>query len=639
MNKKILLLLASSVISAGIIANGNCVNAKLNVYPSNGAIMEQSMPDFNKEIKEIMNSKTPSVSKLLDGVALYGDNGNFTVADQYFAGLYEALYALKQSDKMQFDRYIKICADKFLDMSDNNPTSAAAKYYLFKIMQLSENYDLAFQAIRKCITLDSNSPVYQFELANLYSETNQYVKAIKIYNKLIAYYPREEEFRLALADAYEKKGMYKEAVKEYRVAAAFVPEDDCIVTNLVQAKIDEKQSRDLFNDYAKRILENLDITTETYHPYVKDGAGTVISLKQNETIVPTEVLTAENTETVNAQQNVSKEVLMENNQSSDGKYYIYGQKVVTNTEKFTFAPGTSNNNVVVSNSQNLALQNMTETKPEKNIFEQNDKKSEVLVSDKAVKETKKKNSIFKKNKAETQPVSSNQELYIKANELMAQEEYQQVIDLLSKINPPTLRSLTTIASCYNSLGNSELALEYYKNAEKMAPDNAQILYSIAYMYYSLNDVENAKRYLERSLTIDPENSEAVKLNTYILQQDSNDVLNNAVSYLNSGNYTESKKILDELVKKDSTNFQAYYYLGHISYATKKYADAVQEFLKAIKLSPEYALSYYSLGLAYDKLQKFSDSLASYEKFVQMTSDDNKYTQYAKSRINTIKSRK
>ena len=96
--------------------------------------------------------------------------------------------------------------------------------------------------------------------------------------------------------------------------------------------------------------------------------------------------------------------------------------------------------------------------------------------------------------------------------------------------------------------------------------------------------------------------------------------------------------LEKSLVDNPTDFQAYYYLGHIAYATQKYEDSTRNFATAIKYNPEYALSYYSLGLAYDKLKEFNKSLAAYEQFLKMELDDNKYSQYAKTRINTIKSK-
>ena len=62
-------------------------------------------------------------------------------------------------------------------------------------------------------------------------------------------------------------------------------------------------------------------------------------------------------------------------------------------------------------------------------------------------------------------------------------------------------------------------------------------------------------------------------------------------------------------------------------------------MMAIKNNPNYALSYYSLGLAYDKLREYNRSQLAYEQFLKMELDENKYTQYAKTRVATIQSKK
>ena len=102
---------------------------------------------------------------------------------------------------------------------------------------------------------------------------------------------------------------------------------------------------------------------------------------------------------------------------------------------------------------------------------------------------------------------------------------------------------------------------------------------------------------------------------------------------------KDKKYLEKIVKENPSDFQAYYYLGHIGYATQKYEEATRNFSLAIQYNPEYALSYYSIGLAFDKLREFHHSLPAYEQFLKMETDDNKYTQYAKTRIATIRAKK
>lgn len=234
--------------------------------------------------------------------------------------------------------------------------------------------------------------------------------------------------------------------------------------------------------------------------------------------------------------------------------------------------------------------------------------------------------------------SSNTDLYIKANELMAQSRYEEVIGLLQKVQPATLRSITSIASCYNALGKPELAIEYYKQADKLSPENTQILYSIGYLYLAQNDTESAKKYADLALAADSSNVNAQELVKVLSQKDVNSEMNQAIAYMNQNDYKSAKKILDKFVKNTPEDFQVYYYLGHISYATAKYEDAVKNFGMAIRYNPEYPLSYYSIGLAFDKLKEFGKSRSAYEQFLQLETDENKYTQYAKTRINTIKSK-
>lgn len=786
MNRKLLLLLASSVLSTAVLINGSVVNAKLNVHPSNGAIIEQSIPDYTEELKAITSSKKSPILKLLDSTILYGDNGNYTEADEYFESLLGELIILKDSDEIQFNKYLKLCVDELIKLSESNSTSPCPKYYLFKMMELSDNYDLALASIKKCITLDKNNPVYKYELANLYCEMNQYEKAIRIYEDLKHQYPREKEFRVSLANAYKQFGAYDNAVREYRVATSFEPEDSDTVAALVNAatyarlaksnsfydpmKSEVAATRQTANTTPVTATTSVSSNTKpevvafgtnttsfsSSQPYttaIKDASGKHLSVKPASSTVKPTISNASNNydigmQTISQSDNIKnvrntvksnikpETTITDTVQTDSGKYnvqpknvknaamktrqprqtssssnkrimvsYVNGRKVVkivnvsqdtdvsqtlTNSansvsQQLVSANSSSYDNSGIEQSSSkgqysFASDNSGYNKENSDVFSSDssyttskynysdkdyysnrststptssmtisspqESQPNVYVSDKTGKKasTTSKTNKDKKQKtkstgASNQATNDNTEIYLKANELLAQNQYQQVIDLLLKINPPTLRSLTSIASCYNALGNSTAALEYYHKADKLSPDNSQILFSLAYIYFSKNDTETAKKYLTRSLQIDPNNANAIQLKNYMSQQDSNEDMNKAVSYMNSGNYADSKKILDKLAQTDSSNFQVYYYLGHICYATQKYADAVQDFLKAIKLNSEYSLSYYSLGLAYDKLKKFNDSLASYEKFIQMSTDDNKYTQYAKTRINTIKAKK
>jgi tetratricopeptide (TPR) repeat protein len=262
----------------------------------------------------------------------------------------------------------------------------------------------------------------------------------------------------------------------------------------------------------------------------------------------------------------------------------------------------------------------------------NDKKSKTVNKANTNKKTKAKTS--------QKPISENNtDLYIKANELLTQEKYQEAINVLEAVNPPTLRSLTVIASCYSALGQQQKSIDYYKEADKLSPNNTQILYSLGYLYYTEGNIAKAKEYVDMALTADNTNSNAQQLKQHLSQQNTNSTMNEAITLMNEGKYSESKKILEKSIATNPKDFQTYYYLGHIAYATNKYEEASRNFIMAIKYNPDYALSYYSLGLAYDKLKEFNHAQLAYERFLQIELDENKYTQYAKTRVSTIQAKK
>ena len=312
--------------------------------------------------------------------------------------------------------------------------------------------------------------------------------------------------------------------------------------------------------------------------------------------------------------------------------YQNGKRVIKMVNPNASALGSTSSPVANTQSSGQTVS----SQPTQTVDKKKDKKT-----DKKQK-TDKKVKNNKNTKVDNKPVTSSQEntdMYIRANELLTQEDYRGTIQVLEGVNPPTLRSLTIIASCYSALGQPQTAIEYYNRADSMSPNNTQILYSLAYLYYTRGDIQQAKKYVDASIAADPQNANAQQLKQHLSLQDSNEVMNQAVTYMNQGEYANAKKLMEKVVASNPNDFQAYYYLGHIAYATEKYEESTRNFMMAIKNNPNYALSYYSLGLAYDKLREFNRSQLAYEQFLKMELDENKYTQYAKTRVATIQSKK
>lgn len=63
-------------------------------------------------------------------------------------------------------------------------------------------------------------------------------------------------------------------------------------------------------------------------------------------------------------------------------------------------------------------------------------------------------------------------------------------------------------------------------------------------------------------------------------------LSNAIKLYKAGNYTECYLKLDNIIKKDPSNALAYYYMGMTSAQIGKNSEALENYEKAITLSPE-----------------------------------------------------
>lgn len=618
MNRKALFLLASAILSTGVVMT-NSVEAKVVDTHYNGAIIRQLQKENSKEYYQIMEKYNYDESDFdfqIDLIEYYEEHSDFAKADLLFEKL---VNMVKNADS-----YTKrVCIQKYRELLDKKlviQPNSPRYYYMLYIWEknFGKNYDFTMYNLKQALSLDRANVYYEYEYVKHFIGTSENDKAITMLKSLKKSQPREVEFRKSLAEAYKYAGEYEKAIREYRVALAFEPSNAEIVN----------------------AIENIysDDTNIKYSNNIQPVASTN-NLNGN-------MQTAVDKKNIKAKKNKNRNTKKINKQSKKKNKLNNGDITssnTTNTNSFSYPVeetddlGMNNPKYPLSDKEKYSFDASSLTNEKVSSVnkqaEQTEISSKVGAFTQTIDRNKMQSAVQKQSTA-----SLNTDVYIRANELMAQSRYEEVIALLQNIQPATLRSLTSIASCYNSLGQPEVAIDYYKQADKLSPQNTQILYSIGYLYLAKNDVESAKKYADLALAADSSNVNAQELVKVLSQKDTNSEMNQAIAYMNQNDYKSAKKILDKFVKANSEDFQVYYYLGHISYATAKYEDAVKNFGLAIRYNPEYPLSYYSIGLTFDKLKEFSKSRSAYEQFLQLETDENKYTQYAKTRVNTIKSK-
>lgn len=75
--------------------------------------------------------------------------------------------------------------------------------------------------------------------------------------------------------------------------------------------------------------------------------------------------------------------------------------------------------------------------------------------------------------------------------------------------------------------------------------------------------------------------------------------NNAVKYMNSGDYENAIDRLKSSIDLDDAKYETHYNLGIAYTKNEEYDDAIKEFEKVIELNPEYKMTYFAMAVAYE----------------------------------------
>ena len=239
------------------------------------------------------------------------------------------------------------------------------------------------------------------------------------------------------------------------------------------------------------------------------------------------------------------------------------------------------------------------------------------------------------------------------------------IQPILKITPTPTRTLGSYAQegeAHFISGNLEKAIEAYQDAVRVNPNDPELWAELARIQvYSTSQfttdqekkarLEEAFKSLDAGLAVDPEYSQLYAVKAFALdwygvssiagedwqdylgdgemaavkalQYDSTNAL--ALAYyaellIDQQKWVQAQQYINQALDRDSTLMDVHRVNGYVNESTANYEQAIEEYKKAIEITPNLNFLYISLGANYRKLANLSDITSVKNKYFDLALD-------------------
>ncbi len=179
----------------------------------------------------------------------------------------------------------------------------------------------------------------------------------------------------------------------------------------------------------------------------------------------------------------------------------------------------------------------------------------------------------------------------------------KVIQDQIEINPNNLENLYLMGRILFYIQNYESAINYFRKIIELKPDNWEVYIYLALSYKELNNYENAINYLKKSILI----------NNYY--PDSYWLLGEI--YIDMGNYGLALKNLERAVELAPNNSRYLNSLARVYLELDKIPQAIRTLQISIDSNPNSKWSYFYLGKALEKEFNFELAIEQYLKALEI----------------------
>ena len=194
---------------------------------------------------------------------------------------------------------------------------------------------------------------------------------------------------------------------------------------------------------------------------------------------------------------------------------------------------------------------------------------------------------------------------------MQNENYKQAVTYLKEaasLNKANPDSLIKLGQCQSKLGDIDNAIKTTSLATRDFPQSPESHMALAKLHLENKEFLGARLQYERALEVSTTFAE--KRQVFLPLMKVLDIMNEDKELL---------KLLSQWVKQYPNEPVCHYNRAFILAEKKQIGEAIDEYTKAISLSPKYNKARYNLALLYLKTKKTDEAKLQLQRFVQDTS--------------------
>lgn len=433
----------------------------------------------------------------------------------------------------------------------------------------------AIAKLEQAIAVSGGDAMLYTKLAGIYSEIDEYDKALENYNKVININPDDAFIYISIGSIYESQGKYKEAKESYNKALDLFPEYKYNYFNLGNVNYQLKNYKEAIKDY------NSFLETYSGHLEARENlAASYLAIKDY------------------SNSEAQYKIIYDKNPDSFKHYYEYGISLLNN------------------NDSEKAVKFL-----EKAIEIDTENYSAHLGLAQAYQDLGKNDMSYEQYQIVLKNVPNLNTVRLDYANLLADmdknTEAVEQYNMYIKAYPNDIKGYINIANVYKKLQNYDKAIENYLIAISKDSENIDLKKDIANCYHNKKDYKTALKYYDEVLAINP--------------KDFNIRFNKALALHALNQYEDAialyKELLSEKNEKTIKNNlnDALVSRGHELVKADAPKDAITYFKEAIKGGYTEGYVYYGLAKAYRKEGDNTKAAENYEKAIAIDPEKTAYS--------------